>query len=51
MGVAVLHYDSCHPGRWRLEPPTQSNTFTILGLVLTGVGPACTATGFILMMF
>ena len=49
--VAVLHYDICHPARWRLEPPTPDNTLTILGLLLTGVGVACTIAGFVLMMF
>jgi hypothetical protein len=49
--VAVLHYDICHPLQWRLEAPRHDNTLTVLGLVLTGVGVACTIAGFVLMMF
>ena len=49
--VAVLHYDICHPARWRLDPPEHDSTVTILGLVLTGVGVACMVAGFVLMMF
>jgi hypothetical protein len=49
--VTVLHYDICHPSRWRLEPPRHDNTLTVLGLLLTGVGLACAVAGFILMMF
>ncbi|SLK13878.1 hypothetical protein [Arthrobacter sp. P2b] len=48
--VAVLHYDICHPTRWRLEPPRYDNTATVLGLVLTGVGMASAIAGFVLMM-
>ncbi len=46
-----LHYDHCHPSRWRLDPPPHDTTVTILGLILTGVGIACTVAGFVLLMF
>ncbi|VII98654.1 hypothetical protein [Arthrobacter sp. DR-2P] len=25
-----LYYDTCHPSRWRLEPPRNENTLTVL---------------------
>lgn len=49
--VVVLHYDICHPTRWRLDPPRQDDPVTVLGLLLTGVGIACMIAGFVLLMF
>lgn len=46
----LLHYDSCHPGRWSIGPPRRDNTFLITGWILTTVGIVCTVAGFILMM-
>ncbi|MEV7473593.1 hypothetical protein AB0N33_07770 [Pseudarthrobacter oxydans] len=45
-----LYYDTCHPSRWRLEPPRNENTLTVLGMVLTGVDIACAVAGFIVLM-
>ncbi|MDQ0867351.1 hypothetical protein QF036_005002 [Arthrobacter globiformis] len=46
-----LHYDQCHPSRWSLGLPRHDNTISMLGLILTGVGVACTVAGFVLLMF
>ena len=45
-----LHYDDCHPGRWRLSPPEQHNIALILGWILASVGIFCTVAGFVLLM-
>ncbi|MCU1532967.1 MAG: hypothetical protein JWO49_2538 [Arthrobacter sp.] len=47
----VLHYDACHPARWRLDPQRHDNTVMTMGWILTTVGIVCTVAGVVLMMF
>lgn len=47
----AVHFDECHPGRWRLTQNREKNTVLILGSILTGLGVACTVFGFVLMIF
>jgi len=46
----VLHYDACHPARWRLSPHRHDDSIMTIGWILTIVGIVCTLAGFILMM-
>lgn len=46
----ALHYDACHPARWGLGEPRETNPVLAVGWTLTAVGITCTLTGFILMM-